>query len=64
MASWKLSNLSHEEFSWQLARKRLKSDEDDNVELSVSSMMVDVTKRRAMNKKESLLQLMSRRIIV
>ena len=47
LSSWKLSNLSHEEFSWQLARKGLKPSEDGEEKLKVNAMMVDATRESA-----------------
>ena len=44
LSSWKLSSLSHEEFSWKKARVGLEAGEDGNVELSLEAMKVDATK--------------------
>ena len=44
LSSWKLSSLSHEEFSWKKARVGLEASEDGNVELSLEAMKVDATK--------------------
>lgn len=44
LSSWKLSSLSHEEFSWKKARAGLEPGEDGNVELSLDAMKVDATK--------------------
>lgn len=44
LSSWKLSSLSHEEFSWKKSRVGLAADEDGNVELSLEAMKVDATK--------------------
>ncbi len=44
LSSWKLSSLSHEEFSWKKARKGLEAAEDGDVELSLDAMRVDATK--------------------
>lgn len=44
LSSWKLSSLSHEEFSWKKSRVGLKSGEDGNVKLSLEAMKVDATK--------------------
>lgn len=44
LSSWKLSSLSHEEFSWKKARKGLKASDDGNVKLSLDAMKVDATK--------------------
>lgn len=44
LSSWKLSRLSHEEFSWKKARTGLRADEDGNVALSLDAMKVDATR--------------------
>lgn len=44
LSSWKLSSLSHEEFSWKKARKGLEAAEDGNIELSLDAMKVDATR--------------------
>ena len=44
LSSWKLSSLSHGEFSWKKARQGLESGEDGNVELLLDAMKVDATK--------------------
>ncbi len=44
LSSWKLSSLSHEEFSWKKSRVGLESGEDGNVELSLEAMKVDAMK--------------------
>ena len=44
LSSWKLSSLSHEEFSWKKARVGLEAGDDGNVELSLEAMKVDATK--------------------
>ncbi len=44
LSSWKLSSLSHEEFSWKKARKGLEAADDGNVELSLDAMKVDATR--------------------
>lgn len=44
LSSWKLSSLSHEEFSWRKSRVGLEAGEDGNVELSLEAMKVDATK--------------------
>lgn len=50
LSSWKLSGLSHEEFSWKKARVGLASGEDGDVELSLDAMKVDATKELAARK--------------
>lgn len=44
LSSWKLSSLSHEEFSWKKSRVGLESGEDGNVALSLEAMKVDAAK--------------------
>lgn len=44
LSSWKLSSLSHEEFSWKKARTGLEAGDDGNVALSLDAMRVDATK--------------------
>ena len=44
LSSWKLSRLSHEEFSWKKSRVGLKAEEDGNVKLSLEAMRIDATK--------------------
>lgn len=52
LSSWKLSSLSHEEFSWKKARKGLEASDNGNVELTLEAMMVDATKELARRKRE------------
>lgn len=52
LSSWKLSALSHEEFSWKMARSGLNYEDNGNVPLSLNAMKVDaqrelVSRRRA-----------------
>lgn len=51
LSSWKLSSLSHEEFSWKKARTGLEPDDDGNVELLLDAMRVDAT-RELLNRKK------------
>lgn len=44
LSSWKLSSLSHEDFSWKKSRVGLEADEDGSVELALDAMKVDATK--------------------
>ena len=44
LSSWKLSSLSHEEFSWKKSRVGLDAEDDGDVELSLEAMKVDATK--------------------
>lgn len=53
LSSWKLSSLSHEEFSWKKSRVGLEAGKDGNVELSLEAMKVDATKE-LVNRKVSL----------
>jgi len=50
LSSWKLSSLSHEEFSWKKARVGLESGEDGDVELSLDAMKVDALKEKVTRK--------------
>ena len=52
LSSWKLSALSHEEFSWKMARSGLNYEDNGNVPLSLNAMKVYaqrelVSRRRA-----------------
>lgn len=51
LSSWKLSGLSHEEFSWKKARAGLASGEDGDVALSLDAMKVDAAKELSARKK-------------
>ena len=53
LSSWKLSSLSHEEFSWKKARKGLEASDDGNVELSLDAMKVDAA-RELMSRRDAL----------
>lgn len=53
LSSWKLSSLSHEEFSWKKARQGLASGDDGNVELSLEAMKVDATKEKVVRKADA-----------
>lgn len=53
LSSWKLSSLSHEEFSWKKARKGLEAADDGDVELLLDAMRVDAT-RELMNRKTAM----------
>ncbi len=50
VSSWKLSNLSHDELSWKMARRGLKPSDNGDVELTLSGMMLDAVKERAARK--------------
>lgn len=54
LSSWKLSSLSHEEFSWKKSRVGLEASEDGNVELSLEAMKVDATKELVARKATML----------
>ena len=52
LSSWKLSALSHEEFSWKMARSGLNYEDNGDVPLLLNAMKVDaqrelVSRRRA-----------------
>lgn len=53
LSSWKLSSLSHEEFSWKKARKDLAASDDGNVELLLDAMKVDAAKE-LMNRRNAM----------
>ena len=53
LSSWKLSSLSHEEFSWKKARRGLEATDDGDVALSLDAMKVDAT-RELMNRKSAM----------
>ena len=53
LSSWKLSSLSHKEFSWKKARKGLEAAEDGDVALSLEAMKVDAT-RELLNRKSAM----------
>lgn len=44
LSSWKLSSLSHEEFSWKKARNGLDASDNGDVKLSLAAMKVDAAK--------------------
>lgn len=50
LSSWKLSSLSHEEFSWKKARKGLGAGENGDVAMLLDAMRVDAT-RELMNRR-------------
>lgn len=52
VSSWKLSSLSHDEFSWKKARKGLGSSDNGDVKLSLNAMMVDATRELAARKAQ------------
>ena len=50
LQSWKLSSLSHNEFSWKCARKGLGPSDNGNVKLTVNAMKVDAARELAERK--------------
>lgn len=54
VSSWKLSSLSHAEFSWKCARKGLKASENGNVKLTVNAMKVDAARELSTRQNNSL----------
>lgn len=50
LSPWKLSALSHEEFSWKMARSGLDYKDNGQVALSLAAMKVDA-QRELMNRK-------------
>lgn len=50
LSSWKLSSLSHEEFSWKRARKGLKASDNGDVTLSLDAMRVDAAREQMRRK--------------
>ena len=55
LSSWKLSSLSHEEFSWKKARKGLAASDNGDVKLSLDAMKVDAVRELA-NRKVAMVQ--------
>lgn len=51
LSFWKLSCLSHEEFSWKKSRVGLESGDDGDVQLSLDAMRVDAVKERVARKR-------------
>lgn len=54
LSSWKLSSLSHAEYSWRRARKGLKSGENGNVEMELKAMKVDAAREKAYRRQNNL----------
>ncbi len=50
ISSWKLSSLSHDEFSWKKARKGLNFSDNGDVKLSINAMMLDAIRELAARK--------------
>lgn len=53
LPSWKLSSLSHEEFSWKKSRLGLEAGDNGNVKMSLAAMRVDATKE-LVNRKSTI----------
>lgn len=53
MSAWKLSALSHDEFSWILSRKALKPAENGDIELNLNAMKCDALRERTKRRKQS-----------
>ncbi len=47
MSSWKLSSLSHAEYSWKRSRNGLKSEDNGDVKMDLKAMKVDAAKEKA-----------------
>ena len=50
MSSWRLSSLSHNEFSWKCSRKGLDASDNGDVKLEVSAMKVDAARELSQRK--------------
>ena len=46
LSSWKLSSLSHREFSWKSARRGLDASQNGNNPLSLTAMKVDAAREK------------------
>ena len=53
LSAWKLSGLSHREFSWKMARKGMDSKVDGDVSLDPAAMKIDAIKERIERRSES-----------
>lgn len=51
-SSWKLSELSHAEFSWKESRKGLRLEDNGDVQLSMPAMRVDAVRELSFRNKE------------
>lgn len=49
-SSWRLSSLSHDEFSWKCARKNLSASDNGDVKLEVSAMKVDAARELSLRR--------------
>lgn len=54
MSSWKLSSLSHAEYSWRRARRGLKSGENGDVVMELNAMKVDAAREKAYRRQNNL----------
>lgn len=50
LSSWKLSTLSHDEFSWKRSRDNLKASDNGNVKLNIIAMKIDAIKELSYRK--------------
>lgn len=53
LSSWKLSSLSHNEFSWKKARVGLNPADNGNVKLSLNAIQIDAI-RELVNRKQEM----------
>ena len=51
LSSWKLSSLSHEEFSWKKARFGMAAGDDGDAAISLEAMKIDAIKELVARKK-------------
>lgn len=51
LSSWRLSSLSHDEFSWKKARKGLNAGENGNTRLDLKAMKVDAAREKAFRRR-------------
>lgn len=56
MSSWKLSSLSHGEFSWKKARQGLKYDDNGDVKLLIDAIRVDAVLEKVNRRKDERLK--------
>ena len=52
LSSWKLSTLSHDELSWRLSRRGLKTGQNGDVEMDVRAMKCDAAREKARRNEE------------
>lgn len=53
LSSWKLSTLSHDEFSWKRSRDNLKASDNGNVKLNIIAMKIDAIKELSYRKDDN-----------